>query len=181
MQPHTHFPALPVEGRPDSPVRVESFEDLACGDCAVWRAMLDETLLPRFADRVAFISYDFPLEKHPWAERAAMASRRFSSWSVAAGLEFRRWCLIHRADVSLENLPERIAEFAAAHDLDEETSILALRSDDLRDAVRADHAEGLRRGVAKTPTVFVGDACFVEIFRVEDVADAIEEALQQQP
>ena len=178
MTPHTHFPALPVEGAPDSDVRVEAFEDLACSDCLKWRKMLDEILLPRFGDRVAFVSLDFPLsKKHPWAERAAMASRRFSSFSTEAGIEFRRFCARHCADVSLENLPERIAEFAEANDLDAEAAVLSLRSEDLLAAVRADHDEGVRRGVEKTPTVFVGESRFVETFGVAEIVGAIERAL----
>ena len=36
-----------VEGRADSPVRVVIYEDLQCPDCAVFRRMMDEKLLPR--------------------------------------------------------------------------------------------------------------------------------------
>ena len=36
-----------VEGKPDSEVRVLIYEDLQCSDCAVFRKMLDEKLLPR--------------------------------------------------------------------------------------------------------------------------------------
>ncbi len=181
MPPHTHFPALPIEGSADAAVRVETYEDLACVDCAEWHKMLDNLVLPRFADRVAFVARDFPLEKHLWAEPAAMVSRRFASWDSAAGIEFRRFCLTRRADINLENFPERIAEFAELHGFDAESAVLSLHNDDLRDAVRRDVAEGLSRGVSKVPTVFVGETRLVESFTAKQVVDAIRRLLSEIP
>ena len=66
-----------VEGNAASPVRVIAYEDLQCGDCAEYRRMLDEQLLPTFGQSVAFESRDFPLAKHPWARLAAIAARHF--------------------------------------------------------------------------------------------------------
>ena len=174
---HSHYPALPVEGLASSLIRVETWEDLACVDCWNWRRVLDETLIPKFGDRVAFVDHDFPLEKHVWAERAAMASRRLASFEAEAGLDFRRYCLEFRADVTLENFVDRLAEFAQARGLDAEATAMSLRDEDLRTAVRNDAAAGRARGVAKTPTVFVGDETFVEQFETEAVIAAIERQL----
>ena len=177
---HARFPALPVEGRADSRVRVITYEDLQCPDCAEWRRALDRRFLPRFGSSVAFAAKDFPPEKHRWAELAAMASRRFASWNSSAGIEFRRFCLERIADINVENLPERVAEFAAARDMNSADAVLALENEELRDAVRADKAEGERRGVVKTPTLFVGTISFVERFDVENVAIALETALRRE-
>ncbi len=177
VHPHTHFPALPVEGADDSAVQVETWEDLACKDAAAWRRMLDATILPAYGDRVRFVAHDFPLDKHPWAEAAAMASRRFASWDSAAGIEFRRYCLFHLEDISVENLPERVADFAVAQGFDAEDAELSLRSEDLRDAVRADAKAGASRGVEKTPTLFIGERALVETFSLKAVEEAIEAAL----
>jgi protein-disulfide isomerase len=175
--PHAHFPALPVEGASDSAIRVVSFESLACGDCERWRTMLEQELLPRYGGEVAFVTRDFPLERHAWAGLAAMASRRFASWDSEACLEFRSYCLRRRAEISPENLPERIGEFAERHGFDVETSVMSLENEDLRQAVEADRAEGMARGVEKTPTVFVGEQAFVETMTVEEVAAAIDALL----
>ena len=45
------FPAAQhlIEGAAQSPVRVVIYEDLQCPDCADFRVMLDEKLLPRYA------------------------------------------------------------------------------------------------------------------------------------
>ncbi|NWF85183.1 MAG: thioredoxin domain-containing protein, partial [Bryobacteraceae bacterium] len=60
-------PPTRVEGNPSSPVRVVIYEDLQCSDCAAFRKMLDEKLLPRYGSKVAFEHRDFPLAKHSWA------------------------------------------------------------------------------------------------------------------
>ena len=177
MIEHTHFPALPVEGNPNSLVRVETWEDLACKDAAAWRRILDEKLLPLYGAKVAFVPHDFPLEKHPWAEAAAMASRRFATKDSSLSIEFRRYCLNNIADISVENLPERVSDFALAHGLDAEDAELALRNEDLREAVRADAKLGEERGVRKTPTVIIGPIEFVETFSLQLVEEAIQSAL----
>ena len=73
------FPAAQhlIEGLAQSPVRVIVYEDLQCPDCADFRVMLDEKLLPRFASTVRFEHRDFPLAKHAWARKAAIAARFF--------------------------------------------------------------------------------------------------------
>ncbi len=158
-------------------MRVAAFEDLQCPDSAAWRRMLDAALLPRFSDRAAFVSKDFPLLKHNWAELAAMACRHVATISMEGALDLRRYCYDRIQDISLENLPERLVEFADARGMDPEGLILALESHDIRRAIEIDIEEGVERGVESTPTVFVGERRFVERFRVADVAAAIDEAL----
>jgi protein-disulfide isomerase len=177
MRPHAHFPDLPIEGAAGSPVRVVAYEDLACGDCAAWRRLAEGELIPEFGGRAAFVTRDFPLDKHLWAEMAAMASRHLAARDSAAALEFRRYCLERRADITLESFPDRLAEFAEAHGLDAESAVLSLESNGLRAAVRADKAEGEERGVARTPTVFIGETAFIETFAASEVRRAIAEAI----
>ena len=177
MKLHAHFPDLPIEGDPASSVRVVAFEDLQCKDSAGWRRMLDETLLEEFGDRVAFVSRDFPLPRHNWAELAAMISRRLAVHDSQAAIDFRRYCYTHISEINLENLPDRAAEFARARGFSNSDAVLAMENSDLRAAVEADIAEGRDLGVAHTPTVLVGERRFVEIFPVTAVEAAIRAAL----
>ena len=45
-------------------------------------------------------------------------------------------------------------------------------------AVELDQAEGVSLGVERTPTVFVRDLRFIELFGVEEVVAAIDKALR---
>jgi protein-disulfide isomerase len=175
----THIAAqeLPVEGNADSPVRVIEYEDLQCGDCANYRTMLDEHLLPQFGDRVAFVHKDFPLPKHNWAARAAVAGRFFASKDSEVALAFRRYCLFERYEISTENFNEKLGAFAEKHGLDARQAIASLADTGLQQLVNRDFKEGVARGVSKTPTVYVGGTPFIETFTAEEISAAIEKTL----
>jgi hypothetical protein len=79
-----------VEGNAKSKVRVVVYEDLQCPDCAVYRKMMDEKLLPEFGAQVAFEHRDFPLPKHKWARKAAIAARFFAATKPETAVAFRR-------------------------------------------------------------------------------------------
>jgi Thioredoxin len=168
---------LPVEGNPESAVLVVEYEDLACGDCANYRAMLDEHLLPQFGDRVAFVHKDFPLPKHPWAARAAVAGRFFASKNAEVALAFRRYCLFNRYEITPDNFAEKLGAFAGQNGLDPNEAAASLGDKDLQQLVNRDFQEGVARGVSKTPTVFVAGKPFIEVFAPEDIAAAIEQAI----
>ena len=162
-----------IEGNPAGAVRVVVFEDLQCGDCLRFRRMMDSALLSRFGDRVAFEHRDFPLPKHSWARAAAVAARRFADHSPATGIEFRRETLECLKQISAETLPEHIRAFAAAHGLD---PAAAAPNPVIEAAVEADYQMGVARGVAKTPTVFAGETPLIEVFTLEEISQAIDEA-----
>ena len=168
---------IPIEGKADSPVRVIEYEDLACGDCADYRTMLDDHLLPKFGGRVAFLHKDFPLAKHIWAARAAVAGRFFASKNAETALAFRHYCLVSRYEITSENFTEKLAAFAVAHDLDPQEAVASLQDVNLQKLVNKDYQEAVARGVSKTPTVYVNGKPFIETFAVEDISASIEAAL----
>jgi protein-disulfide isomerase len=166
-----------LEGRAGSPVRVTIYEDLACPDCANFRTMMDKQILPKYAERVEFAHRDFPLAKHPWARRAAIAARFFGEKSPELGLEFRRYSLANISVTKVENFNDRLAEFARAHGVKPEEAVAALDDARLAALVEKDFQEGVARGVAKTPTVFVNGNPFIETFTFEEISKGIDEAL----
>ena len=96
-----------VEGRADSPVRAVIYEDLQCPDCAAFCRMMDEKLLPEYGGKVAFVHRDFPLAKHAWARRAAIAARFFTDRKPELGLEYRRYTMAGGAGLSGRSLARR--------------------------------------------------------------------------
>ena len=171
--PPSHITRLRVEGNFDSPVRVVYYEDLACKDCATWRTMLDDILLPRFSEGVGFESRDFPLEKHPWAMPAAAFARQLATIDADHGFNFRRYCYQHIAGITVENISEHAKDFAESAGL----GPLANAESEFRLDIIADRSAGESWGVEKTPTVFVGELRFIELFGVEEVVAAINKEL----
>ncbi len=166
-----------VEGRAGSPVRVNIYEDLACPDCADFRVMMDKLILPQYGGRVEFVHRDFPLEKHPWSRRAAIAARFFGEKDPSLGLAYRRYSLENISVTRVENFNDRLAEFARTHGAKPEEAVAALDDARLAALVERDFQDGVARGVVKTPTVFVNGTPFIETFTFEEISKAIEEAL----
>ncbi|MGC9945246.1 MAG: thioredoxin domain-containing protein [Bryobacteraceae bacterium] len=170
---------IPVEGLADSPVRAVIYEDLQCPDCADFRRMLDDKLLPRYAGKVAFVHRDFPLAKHAWARRAAIAARFFADRKPELALEYRRYAMANQGATNDANFNTRLAEFAKAHDIDPDAAIAALSNGRYAELVEQDYQDGVSRGVVHTPTVFVNGKPFVETFSFEEISKGIDEALAQ--
>jgi protein-disulfide isomerase len=167
-----------VEGNVTSRTRVVAYEDLQCPDSAAYRKMLDEQLLSRFGETVAFEYRAFPLAKHDWARDAAIAARYFAGVKPELGTAFRRYCYKHQKSITVDTFAAKVQEFAVANDSDAVRAEMALQAPSLAAQVDAEHQEGKERGVEKTPTVFVGAERFVEDFEFADISHAIELALK---
>jgi len=96
-----------VEGKADSAVRVVIYEDLQCPDCADFRVMLDQKLLPKYGAKVAFEHRDFPLPKHKWARPAAVAARFYQQQSAALAIQWRREIMRDQAQITSPPGPRR--------------------------------------------------------------------------
>jgi protein-disulfide isomerase len=166
-----------VEGPTESKVRVLIYEDLQCPDCAAFRRMMDENLLPRYSARVAFVHRDFPLAKHAWARKAAIAARYFAGIKPELGLAYRRHIMAAIEQTTLDNFNERLSQFARDNGADPKLVLAALDDSHLAALVERDFQDGVARGVAKTPTVFVSGKAFIETFSAEEISHAIDEAL----
>jgi len=170
---------IPVEGLAESPVKVVIYEDLQCSDCADFRRMLDEKILPRYGGKVAFIHRDFPLAKHAWARRAAIAARFFAEQKPEIAIEYRRYAMAGIEVTTEGNFNLRLTTFAGAHGIDPAAAVAALSNSKYDELVEKDFQDGVSRGVAHTPTVFVNGKAFVETFTFEEISKGIDEALAQ--
>ena len=166
-----------VEGTPSSPVRVVIYEDLQCPDCAVFRQMMDQRILPKYGATVAFEHRDFPLPKHKWARRAAMAGRYFESVNPKTAIEWRRYTLGHLPEINPENFSEKLTAWAKQHGADPAKVLAALEDKALAALVEEDYQDGIARGIAHTPTVLVNGEPFVETFTYEEIAGSLDKAL----
>lgn len=115
--------------------------------------MLEEKLIPLLGEEVEFVRRDFPLAKHPEAlGLAAEAQFLRSAEGRTAEWEWRKHCLL-----SLGQVQAPVADRDHA-------------------GVDADLADAHARGVAKTPTVFVGNHVLVEHFTAEELIAAIRDS-----
>ena len=139
-----------TEGAAQSTVRVVIYEDLQCPDCADFRKMLDDRLLPKYAATVAFEHRDFPLTKHPWARKAAIAARYFGEQSPELDLAFRHFAISNLREITIDTFEAWLTRFANQHQLDPAKALAGLDNKRLAESVEADYQEGVARGIAKT-------------------------------
>ncbi|WP_321472856.1 thioredoxin domain-containing protein [uncultured Paludibaculum sp.] len=168
-----------VEGKPDSPVRVLIFEDLQCSDCAAFRIMLDEKLLPKYGSKVAFEHRDFPLPKHAWARPASIAARYLQSVDPAKAVKFRQQTMKAMGDIKPETFNDWLRKFCAANGVEGDKAVAALQDPALASLVQKDFEDGVARGIAHTPTALVNGAPFVETFTFEEISAGIDAALKE--
>jgi protein-disulfide isomerase len=169
-----------VEGNTASPIKVIIFEDLQCSDCANFRVMLDKQILPKFAGKASFEHRDFPLPKHNWARKAAIASRHFHAVSGAElAVKYRRETMANMKAITAENFNESLAAFAKANGADPAKAVAALNDAALAAAVDKDYKDGVARGVGRTPTVLVDGEPFIEVFTFEEIAAALDKATKR--
>jgi protein-disulfide isomerase len=162
-----------TEGDPESPVRVITYEDLQCKDCAWLRRKMDEVILPEFGGHVAFEHRDFPLAKHDWAKEASMAARFFATIGYGTAIAFRRTILSEISIITKESLPGWVRDFAVDYGADPDEAEASMSDPVIAAVIEAEVQAGLARGVEKTPTIFVGDITFVEWMPLEDLSAAI--------
>jgi protein-disulfide isomerase len=166
-----------MEGNPASSVKVLIYEDLQCSDCARFRTLLDEKILPRYGTRVAFIHRDFPLGKHDWAVPAAIAARWVWEQSNELGIIVRREMLSEQDSINTRNLKQWLVDFAYRNHLDPKGIVDSLSNQRLATLVDQDRQSAVARGVSRAPTVFVGGQPLVETIIYDDLARALDEAL----
>ncbi len=181
----TSVPAAPsgvprhVEGNSKSKVRVIIYEDLQCPDCAAFGSSLDQIILPRFGDSVAFEIRDFPLPKHSWARTAAIAARYFESVDPRVALDFRRRLRMSIASVTANGFQRTLDEYCREKRIEVEDVRSALSDAKYANAVDADFREGFEAGVRKTPTVIVGNLRFVESIDLDKLQEAIARSVTE--
>ena len=166
-----------IEGNPASPVKVLIYKDLQCGDCARFRVLLDQKILPRYGSKVAFIHRDFPLGKHDWAVPAAVAARWVYEQSSELGIIVRRELLAEQDSINSRNLKQWLVDFAYRNHLDPKGIVDSLSDQRLQALVDQDRQSAVARGVSRAPTLFVGGQPFVETIIYDDLARVLDEAL----
>jgi protein-disulfide isomerase len=167
-----------TEGNPGSRVKVVIYGDFQCSDCARLRALLDEKILPKYGQRVAFVHHDFPLARHDWARPAAIAGRWVWEQNPDAGIAYRREIMAEQDNLTAQRLKPWLQEFARRYRLDDKGILASLNDSRLGALVDQDMASGSARSVSRIPAVFLGNQAFIEIIIEDDLVRAIDDALK---
>jgi protein-disulfide isomerase len=160
----------PAQGNADAPVTIIEFTDYQCSSCAKFQPVMDR-LLAEYSGKVRLVARDFPLQKHPYAFKAAEAAE-------AAREQGKYWeyaTILYQNQEALG--PNQLREYAGQLRLDLEKFDAALASGKFAQKVQRDFQDGVRIGIQATPTVFINGRRVSEN-TYESLKAAIEGALK---
>jgi protein-disulfide isomerase len=145
-----------TKGPKEAKVMVVEFSDLQCPACRAAQPVVDD-LLSRYGDRVFFVYRQYPLvEVHKNAMRAAQAAE-------AASYQNKFWELHDLffetqddwAELSSEDFDKKILEYTEKLQIDKTQFMQKIDSQEVRDRISADMADGNKVHIRGTPTFFV--------------------------
>ncbi len=142
-----------MRGDGSARVTLEEFGDFQCPPCATVAATLLR-IEHDYGGKLRVIFREFPLPMHVHAQEAACAAE-------AAGLQGRFWemhDLLYRNQstwTAAAKIEDIFKKYAFTLGLDVDRFLRDSASEQVRERVATDHAQGEARGVTATPTLFI--------------------------
>ncbi len=151
---------LPTRGNPEGPVLIVEFSDFQCPYCARGAATVEQILEKHGAD-VRFVFKHFPLDFHPWARPASIATHCAGQQDAEAFWTLHDRYFENQKQITADNVLAKSKEYLAESGIDMaafSTCAEDQSSSEYKSAaalVDADMAFGQQMGVSGTPGFFV--------------------------
>ena len=146
----------PSFGTAGAPVVMVIFSDFQCPNCKEEAKVIRDNVAAKFPTQVRVYFKDSPLEAiHPWAKAGAMAGRCVFRQTPAAFWKYHDWIYEHQADITPENLKDKVLDWAKTADMD--TLQLGRCIDTKATEAEVDRtlAEAKSLRIDSTPTTFI--------------------------
>lgn len=167
-----HIDGNPSKGPDSARVTVVEFSDFECPHCREVHNVLQSVAAHYPQVRIVF--KDFPItELHPWAQTAAIGARCAFQQSPAAFWKVHDLIFNNQDVISAANVWDQVTGFASQAGLDTDAFKACLSSPEAKQAVEANHADGVALNVNSTPTLFVNGRLLVgaDLSTVEQFID----------
>jgi protein-disulfide isomerase len=166
-----------VSGKADSNVKVVVFSDFQCPYCKILYSTLRDTM-KTYNDRVLFVYKHLPLDIHPQANNAALASEcaqeQGKFWEYADKLYQNQTTWSNTKDTaSFKNYARTIAGINATQ------FNQCLDDKKYQDKIDADKKEAGDFGISGTPAVFINDQFENGALSADQLKQAIDDKLGQ--
>ncbi len=166
-------------GNANAKVVVTEFGDYQCPVCGTWHPYLQNTFLPQYQDKVAFVFKNFPLTQvHKNAQISAQAAE-------AAGLQGKFWEMHNKlyetqSEWSEQSDPSgKFADYAGQIGLNVNQFKSDLNSQTVKDIVQKDADLATKLNIQGTPTFFINGNQVTIKTGFEDLKNAVDQALAQ--
>ncbi len=146
----------PSFGPSSAPVTMVVFSDFQCPNCKEEAKLIRDNVQAKFPKEVRVVFKDFPLEAiHPWAKPAAMDGRCVYNQSPAAFWKFHDWIYEHQAEITPDNLKDKVMEWSKSAELDNMQLGRCVENKSAEADVNREMEEARSLKIDGTPTTFI--------------------------
>jgi protein-disulfide isomerase len=173
--------AQPSFGNPDAPVSIVLYSDFQCSFCREEGKIIRTNVAASYPNEIRVFFKDYPLEAiHPWAKPAAVAGRCIFRQKPEAFWDFHDWIFEQQGQITVENLKEKVMEFAKGKGLETIQIAGCIDSKATEGEVDRALAEGRLLGVNSTPTMFINGRRIVGQVGWAQLKSVIEHEIEYQ-
>lgn len=150
---------LKIDGNPSrgpvgARVTIVEFSDFECPHCREIHKVLQS--VQAHYPQIRLVYKDFPITQlHPWAETAAIGARCAFTQSPDGFWKIHDLIFDNQDTISTSNIYDQLVGFAGQIGLDTDSFKVCLSSPEAKQAVEANHADGVALNVTSTPTLFI--------------------------
>lgn len=160
-----------IQGPGEAKVTIVEFSDFECPACKAAQPALKQTI-NNYSNRIRFVYRQFPLPSHQYGFIAAQAAE-------AAGLQGKFWEMHDKLfEISPDLSKDKLIEAAKGLNLDMTKFTADLDSDQVRQKVLNDQADGNKVGISATPTFFINGTSFTGGLTIDQFKQEIDSRLK---
>lgn len=149
-----HVDGSPSRGPVNAPITIVEFADFECPHCAEVHTIMKS--VERDYPQLRLVFKNFPLSQiHPWAETAAIGAHCAFETSPQAFWKMYDLIFDNQDSITPDNVFDQLSIFAGQIGLNTDSFKACMASPAAKQAVDADHAEGVALNVDSTPTLFI--------------------------
>jgi protein-disulfide isomerase len=146
----------PAQGPASAPVTLVEYSDLECPVCAHLHDELENTIIPKYGNRLRVVFKEFPLVTiHDWALTGAIAAQCTYQIAPSKYAAFRSTVYENQESMTADKARDMLLHFGAQAGVDNMKLAACIDSKASLPRVEANVNEANALGVAETPTSFI--------------------------
>lgn len=168
-----------AQGSATAPVTIVEYSDLECAYCKHAHDLLKADLYKQYTPaQVRLIYKHYPLDIHPWALAAAVATDCAARQKASDFWKMVDFYYAEQAKITPENFAQQSRDEIAKLGLKTAAYDACVADNSVKDAIMAQKKEGAAVGVTATPTVFVNGRLRRGFRDFDDIKVLIDEKLK---
>ena len=168
----------PSQGPTTAPVTIVEYADLQCPTCARMQDFLENTLLPRYGNKVRLVFKEYPLPMHDWSMTAAIADECAFEINPAAYVPLRSAIFKNQQLINITNVRDTVLAFGEQAGVDRVQLAGCIDAKSSLPRIQRDMAEAKRINVDRTPTLFINGRLMIGLPSEDAYFQAVDLALR---